>query len=192
MAEGHPNKSIVKIMNKLFLAIEPSPHVRSLLAEYVPKVQEKLSRQGMRWVSPEKWHVTLGFIGDEQPQVVIDSIQGLLQSQSEVALSLSGMAGCPDLKRPGVLFLNVVSDNISTLRIAVEGVCEPNDGEFTPHLTLSRMKPASTKLGHKLRDFMHSGAKIEDAEWLANEVVLFNSLPDGSYEALHRFKLNQQ
>jgi hypothetical protein len=54
------------------------------------------------------------------------------------------------------------------------------------------MKPASTKLGHKLRDFMHSGAKIEDAEWLATEVVLFNSLPDGSYEALHRFKLNQQ
>jgi 2'-5' RNA ligase len=179
-------------MNKLFLAIEPSPHVRTLLAEYVPKVQEKLSRQGMRWVSPEKWHVTLGFIGDELSQVVIDSIQELLESHAEFELSLSGISGFPDLKRPGVLFLHVVSDNISTLRTAVEGVCVPNDGEFTPHLTLSRMKPASTKLGHKLRDFIHSGAKIEGAEWLASEVVLFNSLPDGSYEALHRFKLNQQ
>jgi hypothetical protein len=53
------------------------------------------------------------------------------------------------------------------------------------------MKPASTKLGHKLRDFMHSGAVPEDIQWTAETVTLYSTKLDGSYEVIAEFLLER-
>lgn len=183
-------------MNRLFLAIVPSSTVRAQLADYVPKVQEKLDRQGMRWMRPEKWHIEIGFFGEAEPSDIITFLESInISDTQEFQIELGGISGLPDLKRPGILHLLVEnpSELFFKLRQKIGSILseESEEDEFLPHLALSRMKPASTKLGHKLRDFMHSGAKLEEASWSVEELILFNALPSGEYEQIHAFPLSR-
>ncbi|MBS1702524.1 MAG: RNA 2',3'-cyclic phosphodiesterase [Armatimonadetes bacterium] len=178
---------------KLFFALDLSPIARNALSEYVPKVQTKLDRQGLKWVSAEKWHVTLVFLGDEDVEAVRELAAQALTGAKEVRLRVGSIDSFPDHKRPGVLWLGVesVKGDLNALYEALSAVL-PGDREgFVPHITLGRMKPASTKLGHRLRDFMHSGAKPEDIEWTVESVTLFNTKPDGAYEVVAEFPLQR-
>jgi RNA 2',3'-cyclic 3'-phosphodiesterase len=177
-------------MNKLFLALDLPSHARHALSEYVPKVQERLDRQGMRWVKADKWHVSLVFIGDEEVSTVTDLVQDVVGKHQEVKLRVTKIGGFPDHKRPGLLWLGVedLTGKLVPLQKELAGVLSNGD-DFVPHITLSRMKPASTKLGHKLRDFIHSGAVPEDIEFTVEQVSLFNAKADGSYELVASFPL---
>lgn len=178
---------------KLFLALSLSSVARNSLAEYLPKVQEKLDRQGMKWVQPDKWHVTLVFLGDEDAESVTALAQEALAGKKEVRLQVGGINAFPDTTRPGVLWLgvDVLKGDLNGIYQSLAEAFPVEDEEFVPHVTIARMKPASTKLGHRLRDFMHSGAKPEEIEWTAESVTLFNTKPDGSYEALAEFQLER-
>lgn len=177
-------------MNRLFLALDPSSIVRRSLAEWQDKPKDRLDRQGMRWVKPEKYHVTLLFLGDLPVDLVTEQAQESVKTLPAPHLALGRIMGLPDNKRPSIIALSVVDttqmliDLEAELRKALLGEVE---AEYTPHLTLSRMKPASTKLGHKLRDYIHSGDHPEPLIWTPEGVTLYNSLPDGSYERLNLF-----
>ena len=178
---------------RLFFALTLSSTARHSLSEYIPKVKEKLDRQGLRWTSADKWHVTVLFVGDEDADTVKMIAAGALAGQKEVRLQLEKITGLPDLKRPGVLCLGVRTSkgDLNAINKALASAFPLDDEEYTPHVTLARMKPASTKMGHKLRDFMHSGAVPEDIEWTAETVTLLNTLLDGSYEVVAEFALER-
>jgi RNA 2',3'-cyclic 3'-phosphodiesterase len=178
---------------RLFFAIALSSIARNSLSEYTPKVKERLDRQGLRWTTPEKWHVTLLFVGDEDPETVRTMAGEALKDQKEVRILVDKINGLPDTKRPGVLYLSVsaLTGDLNAIHKALSNVFPLDDEEYLPHITLARMKPASTKLGHKLRDFMHSGAIPEDIQWTAESVTLYNTLLDGSYEVIAEFPLSR-
>jgi 2'-5' RNA ligase len=176
---------------RLFFAVTLSSVARHSLSEYLPKAKDRLDRQGLRWTSPEKWHVAVLFVGDKDADSVKALAQESLAGQKEVRLRVDKINGLPDTKRPGVLCLGVetVVGDITTIYKALATTFHTADEEYIPHITLARMKPASTKLGHKLRDFMHSGAIPDDIQWTAESVTLFNTLLDGSYEVVAEFPL---
>ena len=178
---------------RLFFAIALSSIARNSLSEYTPKVKEKLDRQGLRWTSDEKWHVTVLFVGDEDPETVKSLATEALVGQKEVKLRIGKINGLPDTKRPGVICLGVsaISGDLEAIHSALAAAFPLDDEEYVPYVTLARMKPASTKLGHKLRDFMHSGAVPDDIQWNAESVTLFNTLLDGSYEVIAEFALER-
>lgn len=176
---------------RLFFALTLSSTARHALSEYVPKVKDRLDRQGMRWTVPDRWHVTVLFLGDEDPETVKSMAEQALAGQKEVRLLVGKINGFPDTKRPGVLYLGVeaLKGDLNAIHAALTAVFPAEADEYVPHITLARMKPASTKLGHKLRDFMHSGAVPEEIEWTAESVTLFNTKLDGSYEVIAEFPL---
>lgn len=178
---------------RLFFAIALSSIARNSLSEYIPKVKEKLDRQGLRWTTPEKWHVSVLFVGDEDTEAVKNLATEALAGLKEVKLRIDKINGLPDTKRPGVICLGVsaITGNLETLHVALAAAFPLDDEEYVPHVTLARMKPASTKLGNKLRDFMHSGAAPEDIQWNAETVTLFNTRVDGSYEVIAEFPLEK-
>ena len=178
---------------RLFFALTLSSIARHSLSEYVPKVKEKLDRQGLRWTSAEKWHVTVLFVGDEDASTVEEMGKTALAGLKEVKLQIGTINGLPDTKRPGVLYLGVktLKGDVGAIHKALAAALGSDVDEYLPHVTLGRMKPASTKLGHKLRDFMHSGAVPEDIEWTAETVTLFNTMLDGSYEVVAEFLLER-
>lgn len=176
-------------MNRLFLAIEPSSLVRRAIADWQPKPHERLDRQGMRWAKSDKYHVTLLFLGDLPVEQIKEEVEKLVSAAKAPRLHVGRLTGVPDNKRPGVLALEVSDStgSLASLQKNLQKALLGTEDEYTPHLSLSRMKPASTKLGHKLRDYIHSGEHPEALEWTAEGVTLFNSLPDGSYEVIAKF-----
>ncbi|MEI7577527.1 MAG: RNA 2',3'-cyclic phosphodiesterase [Armatimonadota bacterium] len=180
-------------MNRLFLALEPSSLVRRAIADWQPKPHEKLDRQGMRWAKSDKYHVTLLFLGDLPVEQVKEEAEELVGKATAPRLHIGRLTGLPDNKRPGVLALEVSDStgSLAPLQTSLQIALLGTEDEYTPHLILSRMKPASTKLGHKLRDYIHSGEHPEDLEWTPEAATLFNSLPDGSYELIARFEFKR-
>ena len=180
-------------MNRLFLALEPSSLVRRAIADWQPKPHERLDRQGMRWVKSDKYHVTLLFLGDLPIEQVQEETTKLVGEAIAPHLHIGRLTGVPDNKRPGVLALAISdsSGHIAPLQASLQKALLGSEDEYVPHLSLSRMKPASTKLGHKLRDYIHSGEHPEELEWTPEGVSLFNSLPDGSYELIQKFEFKK-
>ncbi len=180
-------------MNRLFLALEPSSLVRRAIADWQPKPHEKLDRQGMRWVKSDKYHVTLLFLGDLPTELVAEATSNIVEKHKAPHLNINRITGLPDTKRPGVLALAVSDDStfLQPLQKELQKALLNSEEDYTPHLTLSRMKPASTKLGHKLRDYIHSGEHPDQLSWTPEAVSLFNSLPDGSYELIKRFEFKK-
>lgn len=180
-------------MNRLFLALEPSSIVRRAIADWQPKPHEKLDRQGMRWTKSDKYHVTLLFLGDLPLEQVKEDTANIVSANAAPHLHIGRLTGLPGTKRPGVLALQVSdsSGHLVSLQQALQKTLLGSEDEYLPHLSLSRMKPASTKLGHKLRDYIHSGEHPEELDWTPEGVALFNSLPDGSYELIERFEFKR-
>lgn len=180
-------------MNRLFLALDPSSIVRRTIADWQPKPHEKLHRQGMRWTKPDKYHVTLLFLGDLPTEQVVEDATSIIGKHKAPLLHTNRLTGIPDNKRPGVLALGVTdsTDLLHPMQHELQKSLLGTEDEFIPHLTLSRMKPASTKLGHKLRDYIHSGEHPEELSWMPEVVTLYNSLPDGSYELIQKFEFKK-
>ena len=180
-------------MNRLFLDLEPSSIVRRSIADWQPKPHERLDRQGMRWAKSDKYHVTLLFLGDLSLDQVAEDTTRIVSQHKAPNLQVNRVTGLPDNKRPGVIALAISdsSTHLQPLQRALQSELMGTEEEYTPHLSLARMKPASTKLGHKLRDYIHSGEHPDQLSWIPEAVTLFNSLPDGSYELIQKFEFKK-
>jgi 2'-5' RNA ligase len=181
-------------MNRLFLAINPSATVRKNLAEYLPKAKDKLDRQGMRWTATPKFHVSLLTIGDQEIATVTEIASEIIKKHKAPNLTLTKTGGLPDTKRPGIVHVGVVdpSNKLAPLQAELATALGDPTDEYAPHVVLGRMKPASTKLGHKLRDFMHSGAVPEESFWTPENVVLYNLEADGNYTLIAEFNFSHR
>lgn len=176
-----------------FVALDIPLHAQEQIETYAHKVHAKLDRQGMKWVRKEKYHITLCFLGQlDDPESVLSKVEAAVAGVKELRVAYGSISGFPDTKRPGVLWsaADTVGGELRLLQTAVARALEVED-EFVPHVTLARMKPASTKLGHKLRDFMHSGPDPEVDPWLSTNVSVIVTQADGSYQVLKSFTLER-
>ncbi|WP_336035663.1 RNA 2',3'-cyclic phosphodiesterase [Halobacterium yunchengense] len=129
------------------------------LADDVAALQEEFAAAGgLDFVDPAQAHVTLKFLGDVDGDRVDELADGLDAAVADSGVApfdaeLAGLGVFPDLEYVSVLWLGVGagSAELSRLHDAVESrfVTEhgfdPEDHEFTPHVTLARMKHAGGK-----------------------------------------------
>lgn len=163
-------------MARLFVAVWPSASVIGHLAE-LPRREEP----GVRWTTPEQWHVTLRFLGDTDPAAAEDALAGIHTGCAEASVG-------PRVGRlgRGVLMVPVAGlDALATsVRAATSHVGDPPDPRpFLGHLTLARLRNrGSCGL---------TGARVA-ASFAVTEVALVSSEthPDGArYTDLARFPL---
>jgi len=133
-------------VSRLFVAVWPDPAVRSALAA-LPRPEEV----GVRWVPPERWHVTVRFLGDADPEAASRAL-GTLAARPAIARF------GPAVSRLGRTVLCVPVRGLDGLAADVahvtEGIGEPPDPRpFVGHLTLARLhQRGSCRLaGHKVR-----------------------------------------
>ncbi len=132
---------------RLFIAADLSPDVRAHLAAHLEKVRHDA---GVRWVSPESFHITLKFLGETDASRVKD-IQSLVQRVSSryscFSLFLKSGGAFPSTKNPRVLWTGVSGDFECLKKISEEieeelipfGFPKENRS-FRPHLTLGRVQ----------------------------------------------------
>jgi 2'-5' RNA ligase len=173
---------------RLFVAVDVSAEVRRALDEALRPLRELAP--GARWTAPEKWHLTLQFLGGVDAQRLGELAQGLGQAalaSHPFALQLSG-AGT--FGRPGhdtVLWAGAAEGALPLERLA-RGVgavlaplgFPPEARPFAPHLTLARAQdgrrgdPHLAAVAAALRGWKGPTCTVD-------RLVLYESTPAGAY-----------
>jgi 2'-5' RNA ligase len=128
------------------------------LAADVERVQDLLAdASGLRLTDPEQAHLTLKFLGDTDPDRVPALTEELELAVEESGVEpfraeFSGLGVFPSLDYISVVWLGVPEGSESFVRLheAIEDRTtamgfDPEEHEFTPHVTLARMDHAGGK-----------------------------------------------
>jgi len=165
----------------------------------VLEVWERLSgaiaRQGVRFVRPEKLHLTLAFLSnvDESnlPSLIAALDDGVCGAPFE--LHLDGLGCFPDMRRPRVIWVGFGGDTgrVADLAGKVAKAARPfapelDEKPFAAHVTLARINPGSKEIGRMLG---HMDLLIPPAVLPVGGFSLIHSKPDGAYETARRFIL---
>lgn len=185
-------------MIRSFLAIElPKPILRKI--EEV-EADLKSTHADVRWVSPEKIHLTLKFFGNiEESRIdsIFQSIEEPIRNTPSFSLKVLGVGAFPSMKSPRVIWMGLVNGSqiLTSLQKQIETQLEkigfqPEDRSFHPHLTLGRTKSSRGKDG--LVERMEKHKEGEFGDFQVERVILFKSdlKPSGPmYTALREMKL---
>jgi len=139
---------------RLFVSVDLPPG----LAEAVADVQDEFSgASGLNFVDPEQAHITMKFLSDV-PKRRLERLEAELDqavSEAEVdpfEVEFSGVGVFPSRDYISVVWLGVDGGarELTALHESIEQRFvdrgfDPEDHEFTPHVTLARMKHAGGK-----------------------------------------------
>jgi 2'-5' RNA ligase len=181
-----------------FLAIElPKPILRK-----IEEVQGDLrsTRADVRWVNPEKIHLTLKFFGNiEESRIdpIFKSIEEPIRNTLPFSLEVRGVGAFPHLRNPRVIWMGLVDGRevLVSFQKQIETQLEkigfqPEDRPFHPHLTLGRMKSSRGK--EELVGRIERHKEEEFGDFQVERVILFKSdlKPSGPiYTLLKEIKL---
>ena len=185
-------------MIRSFLAIElPKPILRK-----IEEVQGDLrsTRADVRWVNPEKIHLTLKFFGNIEElriEPIFKSIEEPIRNTLPFSLEVRGVGAFPHLRNPRVIWMGLVDGRevLVSFQKQIETQLEkigfqPEDRPFHPHLTLGRMKSSRGK--EELVGRMERHKEEEFGDFQVERVILFKSdlKPSGPiYTLLKEIKL---
>jgi 2'-5' RNA ligase len=181
-----------------FLAIE----LPKVILKKIEEVQRDLrsTRADVRWVNPEKIHLTLKFFGNiEESRIdpIFKSIEEPTRNTLPFSIKVSGVGAFPHLKNPRVIWMGLVDGKaiLTSFQKQIETQLEkigfqPEDRPFHPHLTLGRMKSSRGK--EELVGRMEKHREEEFGDFPVERVILFKSdlTPSGPiYTLLKELKL---
>jgi 2'-5' RNA ligase len=181
-----------------FLAIELPESILNRIGE----VQKELKTSGadVRWVNPEKIHLTLKFFGNiEESEIdpIVKSIEEPVRTTSPIFITVRGMGAFPGLKNPRVIWVGLHDEKkvLVSFQNRIERELEkmgypPEGRSFQPHLTLGRMK--STRGKDDLARGMEKHKEEEFGQFQVEKVILFKSdlKPTGPiYTPLRKMRL---
>lgn len=164
---------------RLFIGLWPPGAVVAQIEAALAPLQQR--HADIRWQPPQRWHVTLAFLGDRDTEREMDRFR-----RAEIAtpspLRLSG-AGCFG----PILWLGVDTGPwLAQLARSLRKAHHVHERRFTPHITLGRGRsPAGrrqvARAASELRAFVSQ-------QWTPGELTLVRSTtgPKPQYEVLAR------
>jgi 2'-5' RNA ligase len=181
---------------RLFVGIPLAAPVVEELTALSLRMQSK--GDGLRWYSPESWHITLQFLGktsQEQYMCLVRRLRELRSPAVPIALEGTGF-----FDRAGIFFagVNLTPELLSLEQrvTAATSLCGsiPETRPYHPHITLARSK-GKNGVG-KMRE-LKSKIRREPSftKFLAEDFLLYESFPGPSgsrYEIRERFSLADQ
>lgn len=98
-----------------------------------------------RWLPTDRWHVTLAFLGDVEPQHV-DEIRAALAAGCRSPgpaprLRLAGSGSFATGRGAGALWIGVLGEGLTELATRVRDVVPNEARPFQGHLTVARWRP---------------------------------------------------
>ncbi len=149
-------------MARLFVAVWPPEDVVEQL-----RTLPRKDRPGVRFVAPERWHITLRFLGEADP----DDVAAALGPVAAAATAQLGPA--VDVLRNRTLIVPVsgLDDLAATVIAATAELGDPPPKRrYTGHLTLARLKGAA--------DLNPTIGTMVDASFPVTEIALVRSKLD--------------
>jgi len=177
---------------RLFVGIPLAAAVVDELTRVTQRLRSK--DDGLRWSSPESWHITLQFLGNtgrEQYECALARLREIHLPAVPIDLDTMGF-----FDRAGIFFAGVkVSPELVSLErhvVAATTLCgfAPETRPYHPHITLARSKNNERGL-RALKSRLHNQHKFTD--FVAKEFLLYESVPTPTgchYEVHERFSLS--
>lgn len=172
------------------------------LADAIAVVQEELrDASGLSFTDPAQAHLTLKFLGETAPGRIEELEAALVAAVDDVGVApfeatVAGLGAFPNEEYIRVVWLGFEggSEALTRLHEAVESRTvdlgyEPEEHDFTPHVTLARMQHAG---GKELVQRMLRDRHPEVGSFRVEEIRLTESElgPDGpEYSTVARFPL---
>jgi RNA 2',3'-cyclic 3'-phosphodiesterase len=176
---------------RLFIGIPMPPDIATPLAAVRTRLER--TNDGLRWSSPEAWHVTLQFLGATSP-AQHDCVVSYLRTIQSGTVPIQ-LAGLGFFERSGVFWAGVtptpelIALQNSVIHATSHCGFQPEDRPYRPHITLARNRSRENGIGI-LKPRV--GMAPEFARFSAVEFLLYESVPSpqGSrYEVRERFPL---
>ena len=174
---------------RLFVAIWPEAAAVRALQTTVDAAQE--AHPELRWQPPGRWHVTLAFLGEAEPQWATSRLDRLMARRDDLPhpepLRLAGSGTFGPILWVGVVhgpWLADLADRAQrTLKVA--------DRRFRAHVTVARARGRPSDAARAARAAAASITGHEGPAWLPAEVTLVQSRtgPDPAYTVLRRWAL---
>lgn len=164
---------------RAFIAIDLSEEARAVLADASETLAQRVPSGAVKWVSPQKIHLTLRFLGNtplEKLDELYAALDRTVSAHNPFSLHLDQLGCFPNERRPRVIWVGVQGDTAQaqSLRDDLEEMVtamgwEPEQRPFRPHLTLGRVKQKGATLD------LPWGQNVAPAQIGVNVVHLFES-----------------
>ncbi|MGA7161526.1 MAG: RNA 2',3'-cyclic phosphodiesterase [Bacteroidota bacterium] len=172
---------------RTFIGIFPPPHIQSAIAEIQSPL--KIDAPIIRWEAQKKFHVTMKFLGDVQPEQLNRLLPLLIQegqSMNQFTITLANIGFFPATHSPKVVWIGSLGDEnvpLSSCFSHVDSMCiaagfKKEERQFHPHITLGRVKgKISENLIKKIEN-----TTFEPLQFLCTELLIMKSdlSPSGS------------
>jgi 2'-5' RNA ligase len=140
---------------RLFVAVEIGPDVAEAAGVVIDELRRRAVRLAPRaritWVSPDRLHLTVAFIGDadEDRAARIGEVLRADVPAEPFSLTVSGLGAFPKTGQPRVLWAGLTQgrdallgiERVVAARLAEAGIA-PEPRAYNPHLTLARVRDA--------------------------------------------------
>jgi RNA 2',3'-cyclic 3'-phosphodiesterase len=180
---------------RLFVGIAMASETKQALEHFIASIRP--SAPGLRWSPPEKWHVTLQFLGETSESrypCILQQLHTIRAKSVELALVQPGF-----FERAGVFHVAVnPSDNLLKLHHQVEEALKDCGFEaelppYSPHITLARNKGRTASPDfNQLHQRVSQHSAVEFPSFVASEFLLYQSFTEQTgprYEVREHFAL---
>lgn len=186
---------------RTFIAVDLNESIRNYLGAISQELNKYLSKGDVRWVHPDKIHLTLRFLGETKKEKLELLYEAMGESARQCAPHelVMGNLGCfPNAKRPKIIWVGFKfdSNNLNSLQRSLEEKVvtlgwKPEGREYHPHLTLGRVKNSPAVVKAQLPWGREVGARrIGVSAIQLYESTLKPSGPE--YRVLHTSPLSSQ
>lgn len=163
-------------------------------------IRQRLVREKINWVNPERFHITLHFIGKSSDQLIAsinDELSALIPVFPRPEIRLTRLGVFPNVRRAKVLWADLeyggqlIELQQSIVEIMQQHGQEIEKRQFKPHLTLGRLKypPHRDRLNKVLEHYKDTVFDVQ----IIDGVTFFESQLDRtgpSYFPLHTYPFN--
>ena len=164
-------------MPRLFIAVRPPEEVIEELSALHRKDQ-----RGVRFVHPENWHITLRFLGDADPDVVVNALRDAVLAPARARL---GPAVDVFAERALVVPVSGLEALAASVIECTRGLGEPPRKRFLGHLTVARVK-SSVPMPRALGTLVNAAFDVEEIELISSRLD-----PQGArYATLHTWAVD--
>jgi 2'-5' RNA ligase len=129
---------------RCFVAVPLPDDLRAGLAATVTGWRSRFDLEGLRWVEPAGWHVTLAFLGQTDPArvpAIAAAVAAIAAGHTPWVATTGGVGAFPSPSRARVAWYGVSDRDgrLSTLAGDLRAALAIDDaGPFRPHVTLGR------------------------------------------------------
>ena len=175
---------------RLFIATPVSAEIRAILSTAVGRVRARLTRNPIRWVSPDNLHLTFRFLG-ETPETDVDPItkrlRGACANFSPLDVQVGGLGCFPNFAEPRVIWVGLGNTSrLVKLHTAIQNATAEFGAKeasahtterttFSPHLTVGRLKDVSRSERRRVGRELEQQTMSNLGCWLIDRVVLMES-----------------